>query len=295
MIIPVASPAPGRPSSRDLGPGLIVLIGVIGVCLGWLVRGVRVQREAVHAIEQTGGSVAYDWDSEADQNRPAAIPGMPLCGNTSVFEEVWSRPDAMPRWPRCLIDVLGVDYFRNAVAARISTQGTDADLINLECLSRLKGVELANLPITDAGLVHLRTLRCLEVLNMNDTRVSDAGLANLKRLASLRKLCLNHTLVTDTGLAHLNELTRLEMLVPGWTRITDAGLVHLKGMTRLQELYLRNCAVSDVGLAHLKGLTKLQLLDIRETGVTVVGIKELRAALPQLAIAHSHRGERGAR
>ena len=122
--------------------------------------------------------------------------------------ELPNRPDAKPRWPRFLIDLLGVDYFRNAVYACISTHATDADLINLERLSKLEAVELENLPNLDAALKHLRTLRCLESLDMNNSQVSDVGLANLNGLVTLRNLFLNHTSVTDTGLAHIKELPR---------------------------------------------------------------------------------------
>jgi hypothetical protein len=41
--------------------GLIVLVLVIGAGLGWIVRSARMQREAVAAIKNAGGSVSYDW------------------------------------------------------------------------------------------------------------------------------------------------------------------------------------------------------------------------------------------
>ena len=41
--------------------GLIVLVLVIGAGVGWLVRSARIQRDAVAAIQNAGGSVSYDW------------------------------------------------------------------------------------------------------------------------------------------------------------------------------------------------------------------------------------------
>jgi hypothetical protein len=38
--------------------GLIVVVLVIGVWLGWLVRSARIQREAVAAIRIAGGNVS---------------------------------------------------------------------------------------------------------------------------------------------------------------------------------------------------------------------------------------------
>lgn len=42
--------------------GLIVLVLIIGAGLGWIVHGVRSQREAVAAIRRDGGAVLYDWE-----------------------------------------------------------------------------------------------------------------------------------------------------------------------------------------------------------------------------------------
>jgi hypothetical protein len=40
--------------------GLIVLVVVVGVGLGWVVRQAHVQRDAVAAIVGAGGAVRYD-------------------------------------------------------------------------------------------------------------------------------------------------------------------------------------------------------------------------------------------
>jgi hypothetical protein len=67
--------------------GLIFLVLVIGIGLGWLVRSARIQREAVVAIEKAGGHVTYDW---------AFINGTSVAGG-----KPWA-----PQW---LVDTLGVD------------------------------------------------------------------------------------------------------------------------------------------------------------------------------------------
>jgi hypothetical protein len=40
---------------------LMVLVLACGAGLAWLVRSARIQRDAVAAIENAGGSVAYEW------------------------------------------------------------------------------------------------------------------------------------------------------------------------------------------------------------------------------------------
>jgi hypothetical protein len=69
--------------------GLIVLVLVIGVGLGWIVRSAYIQRDAVAAVKKAGGSVSYDREPSDGDN---ALAGSP-----------WT-----PRW---LVDFVGVDYF----------------------------------------------------------------------------------------------------------------------------------------------------------------------------------------
>src|SRR5262245_46876506 len=68
--------------------GLIVVVLVIGIWLGWIVRRARIQREAVAAIKNAGGFVAYEWEWANGTLIPGAKP--------------WA-----PRW---LVDLIGVDY-----------------------------------------------------------------------------------------------------------------------------------------------------------------------------------------
>ena len=41
---------------------LMCLVLVFGCWVGWYVRTVQVQRDAVAAIKKAGGAVAYDWE-----------------------------------------------------------------------------------------------------------------------------------------------------------------------------------------------------------------------------------------
>jgi hypothetical protein len=57
---------PWRTFLRFSVRGMIVLVLVVGVSLGWLVRSARIQREAVAAIKKAGGSVYYhsEWNDD---------------------------------------------------------------------------------------------------------------------------------------------------------------------------------------------------------------------------------------
>ena len=82
--------------------------------------------------------------------------------------------------------------------------------------------------MTDAGLVHLKDLKRIKVLTLNDTRVTDAGLVHVRDLAQLEKLWLTGTYVTDAGLVHLKSLKWLKELDLKRTNVTAAGVAGLK-------------------------------------------------------------------
>jgi hypothetical protein len=80
--------------------GLIVLILVVGGCLGWLVRSARLQRETVAAIRNADGEVSYDWEWK---------------NGTSI-------PTNGPKVPHRLVEALGVDYFGHVVHVSFSSR-----------------------------------------------------------------------------------------------------------------------------------------------------------------------------
>jgi internalin A len=276
--------------------GLIVLVLVIAIGLGWIVRGARIQRQAVAAIEKAGGRASYDWEWNNETSIPRGKP--------------WA-----PSW---LTDLIGVDYFGHvthvwlipseaddATIAQVgrltrlqqlvhdqssfdcifsSSTLSDAGLARLKALTSLVSLHLTDTQITDAGLVHLEGLTKLSYLNLRGARITGTGLAHLKGLNKLSSLDLDGNQVTDAGLPHLKALGSLSALWLNRTQVTDAGLVHLKGLTKLSELGLDSTQVTDAGLVHLKGLTKLSELGLMNTRVTDAGIKELEQALPGLKI-----------
>ena len=166
--------------------GLIILVLLIGGCLGWMARSARVQREAVRTITKAGGVIQYDWEV----SRGLTVPG--------------ARPPA-PDW---LVRLLGVDYFGNVVTVRWD------------------GGHLFHDPevvLGDATLDSLGALTHLESLELGHTSLDDAGLAKLAHLRRLRWLGLRKTRATDGGLIHLKGMPDLEWLSVGWTGITDVG------------------------------------------------------------------------
>ena len=69
----------------------------------------RIQREAVAAIEKAGGKVWYEWEWKD--------------GKPSQEESLW-----VPAW---LVDRAGVDYFGNVVAAEVYSPAADVTMFML--------------------------------------------------------------------------------------------------------------------------------------------------------------------
>ncbi len=277
---------PWRSFLRFTVRGLIVVVLIIGGWLGWYVRSVRIQRDAVAAIEKSRGRVWYHW-----QKTGGHAP----------------NPAEQPSWPKSLVDRLGVDYFGHITQVVVARGGasdrvlarigqlrhledlaidgtfTDAGLSHLQSLHDLRILVLISPIVTDEGLMHLERLSNLEALELF-CHVGDAGLAHLKNLTRLETLGLAETAITDAGLVHLKRLTKLSSLSLSGTQVTDAGLAHLKNLTSLQTLGLGETTITDAGLVHLEGLTKLSVLSLEHTQVTDAGVKSLQKALPSLKI-----------
>ncbi len=180
------APRPRRAILRVSVRGLLLLILLIGCGMGWIVRIVRagqVQRREIAAIYQAGGWVVYDtvWDS--GQNASS-----------------WK-----PRWPKWLVDRVGVDYLGNFVFINLHDRGTDEVLAQVARLPSLKQLHRPGFAVTDAGLARLGRSMSLQLLSLDDTQVTDAGLAHLKGMRGLKWLKLTRTRVTDRGVAELQK------------------------------------------------------------------------------------------
>jgi hypothetical protein len=251
--------------------GMIVLVLLMGAWLGWIVRGARIQREAVAAITRVGGSVQYDWEWRN--------------GNAIPQGKTWA-----PQW---LVNRIGVDYFGHVTDGRFPHGTIDADIAPVELLTQLQRLKLEQLHrlkldqswVSDDGLLHLKGLTNLTELDLRGSvLVHGTELEHLKGLTKLTILDLGESNVSDDALAYLKGMNKLEYL--GLDGIPSAGadLAWMKGRIDLSELELSRTRVTDAGLVHLKGLTNLKVLSVKNTRVTDDGIRDLKEALPRLTI-----------
>jgi hypothetical protein len=163
------------------------------------------------------------------------------------------------------------------------TDARDEDMIYLERLEELVGLQLANTNITDAGIPHLARSSRLWRLNLNGTKVTDNGLAYLEGLKNLSELDLGNTNVTDAGTTHLAKLHDLRELSLRGTKVTDKGLADIQVLADLYDLDLANTDVTDAGVPHLKRLCPGKL-NLKGTKITDDGVKALKQSLPNCAI-----------
>jgi internalin A len=175
---------------------LMVIVLILGGGLGWVVRCARLQRDAVAAIEAAGGKVFYDWD---------------------VSNGLILKPGARRPFLKWLVARIGPDYVGNVTSVslqgELGARADDALLTHVSRLDHLEELDLrGNGSVTDAGLVHLRGLTRLRLLDLNASGVQGPGLANLNGLTGLQTLRLEGLPVSDNDLGRLSGLTGLVAL-----------------------------------------------------------------------------------
>jgi hypothetical protein len=267
--------------------GMLALVLVLGLWLGWVVHEARQQRQAVAAVEQFGGWVHYDYEFVPG---PVAVPR----GN-NLWATTWGKltPGRSPWAPTWLRRTLGDEYFRDlahvslfvdiqkgeAHADPYNKGPADAVLEKLGSQTGIRTLQIGGQQATDAGMRHVGRMAGLEELIIFPAHeITDAGLAHLGGLKNLRVVLITNSKMTDEGLRHLGGLTGVEQLMLDGQSFSDRGLAYLKGLTRLRRLSLGRGRheITDAGLASLKGLRDLESLDLSGTRVTDLGLEQLR-------------------
>ena len=264
MSQPTPTPTEGLPRRRRRFMislrSMMILVLVFGGWLGWFVRRVQVQHDAVAAVKNAGGSVVYDleWrNAGPNPYRKSWVPDW-LGG-----DQAW-----IPKW---VLSGSRIDYFGNVVSVSLIPSrvndpkaANDDTLALVGRLDRLQDLRLTSSAVTDAGLAHLRGLTDLRDLQIGRTQVGDVGTAQIKRLTSLRSLYIADTQVTDAGLVHLRALTNLRILYLSGTKVTDDGVLALEqALPRLHVLREEDMLVSAAQPRAFKDLDYARAQPIR--------------------------------
>ena len=183
--------------------GLMVVVLVLGVVLGWVVRRAQIQRDVVAAIEQGGGIVYYNWETPGFHTQP---DGRILGGTPRKKKGALGGP----KW---LVDRLGPDYLGHVTQVRVGPKDPDAVMARV---ARLEGLEALNfllaVPVSDAGFKHVREMKDLVVMStpIRGAQLTGASLESLKDSTRLRAILFtNYPPVSDANLVYLKRLTAL--------------------------------------------------------------------------------------
>ncbi|PYT30627.1 MAG: hypothetical protein DMG57_07710 [Acidobacteria bacterium] len=144
-----------------------------------------------------------------------------------------------------------------------STWITDADLVRIGALGRLRRLNLSHTRITDVGMQYLRELTGVTSLNLYYAEyITEDGIAPLRRWSSLERLNLRGTKVNSKVFDHLAHMTNLRALDLAYSQIDDEGFEQLSSLARLEELAIGGNRLTGACLSLLKMMPELHRLDL---------------------------------
>jgi hypothetical protein len=244
---------------------------VLGGGIGLLVQRAHVQRDAVAAIQRSGGSVGYSWQWTY---------GMPLTG------------EPKPPGPAWLRRMLGPDFLDTVNNVRL--QGTQCGDEALKAACRLPWLEeltVVDTAVTDAGAEDLQYLKHLRSLDYRLNRTTPRPLRHLGEMTELRELKVAMRLspvpLNDEDMAFLGRLTKLESLMLPSVDLTDRWLVFVKDLKNLEVLQLYDMKLTDDGLRSMSGLSKLKVLSLHGTRITSLEHLSSLKKLSYLCVAYT--------
>ncbi len=165
----------------------------------------------------------------------------------------------------------------------------------LKYVGSLTGLESINLtltPVTDEYLEPLGNLTELKVLGLASAECNGVGCKYLHKLTKLENLNFHHTPVNDEGLKEICQMTSLERLEIVHTFFTDAGAMNLANLKNLQRLQLGSRKASGASVGYLRGLPKLRELDLHDLNNASEAV-HLASEIPTLAVLRCYIGPIG--
>lgn len=149
-------------------------------------------------------------------------------------------------------NLVHLKVLKNLETLTLPRQIGDSGLANVAGLTKLTTLNMPNTKVTDAGMVYLKNLVKMKSLVVSATNISDAGVANLVNMRDLEILNLSSTNITNNGLKYLQNMTRLRKLFLFRDDITDAGIQYLTGFQNLERLNIQATKISNSGYQQLK-------------------------------------------
>ncbi len=189
---------------------LLVAVTLVALWLAFTIHSVRTTRDAVAAIQSTGGTVLYEYHESGP--RSWSTSGTP----------------SGPGWAR---DLLGTEFFDRVVYIGLfNTPNNDDWIEGFNRLNHVKTLLLSGPHVTDETLNKMDGSDSLLELHLTNSAVTDEGLRALSKFPKLRWLIANNTSITDEGMTHLSVLPDLQEVNVRNTNVSKEGADDLRAL-----------------------------------------------------------------
>jgi uncharacterized protein YjbI with pentapeptide repeats len=182
-------------------------------------------------------------------------------------EGIYNKIDKVEDMPQGAFDI--------TIVRLSEKQFDEADLKNLQGLTKLVQLELKSATMTGSGIAHLTKLPSLYYLNIGRAAITDEGMSHVAKLPKLSHLEANEVRFSDAGVQHLVGHPTLKTLGLSGANITDGCAVHLKRIPKMDFLSLHHALITDVTLAHLAEMKSLTRINLQNTKITDAGLRHL--------------------
>jgi hypothetical protein len=189
---------------------LLVAVALFAVWLALTMYSVRTQRNAVAAIQSSGGTILYDYHESAPRT--------------------WSTAGT-PRGPKWARDLLGPEYFDRVVYIGLfNTPENDAWIHGFNRLKDVKTLLLSGRHVTDQTLNGMETSESLLELHLTKSAITNDGMRALSKFPNLRWLVADNTSITDEGVIHLSTLHHLQEVHLNNTNVSEEGAHKIRAL-----------------------------------------------------------------
>jgi len=149
------------------------------------------------------------------------------------------------------------------------TELTDQGLSFLKDAIHLELLDLAECHrISDAGLIHLKGLTKLRNLTLSGPRITDAGMQHLAGLTNIVAISFHQCAITDESFGALSAMTKLKEFDVFRTRVGGHALSRIAGAKEISKIKMRDSAITTQDIVEQIGkFPNLTAIDLSETKI----------------------------
>ncbi|WDI44496.1 hypothetical protein [Bremerella sp. P1] len=257
------SPKPKRRWLRFGLRGLMVLVLLLSLPMGWIARDVyRSQREdeVVAAVEKAGGFASYDYQQLNLWNEVPHPPGpwilRKLFGDhihAYVDYVTLMEPDEVNTLIPMLANCHRLEYLELHEAVL-----SDQSVETIAQMPKLRELALIGTSITVDQMRQLSQAPAMKSITLEGPTASDDYVELLPLFSSLEDVALSQTTVTDRGMQSLGQLSDLKSVsIEQAPAVTNDGFAALANCPQLSDIWADGTKVDEGCIDTLKKLPEL--------------------------------------